>query len=165
MRVKITSPLFIAFVITMLSQGCNNATHEHEFFTAEEYSGSFITYIDSLYCVNDTVLLNSILDTTVIEKGGVLATKDTITNYPNPFSAAIKLPFSIEMDSELVTIFITNENKSFAPIWFNGKLKAGDYLLFWPLNDSAFNTLETGNYILDIRTGEKQERKKITLFK
>jgi hypothetical protein len=173
--------LLIVIVAAIMLQGCNNKTiirdefplipglvphtDQHYYSSAKTYPCSFIHYLDSLYCSNDTVSLKSILDTVVIINNNLMNTDSSTNNYPNPFSTPPGLKFSVGKDSDLVTIFVTNEKKSFVSIYLNAKLPEGIYWLIWNDNDTCQKFLETGTYIVDVVAGEQKIQQKMTLLR
>jgi hypothetical protein len=158
------------------------------------YPCSLLKHIDSLYFVKDTVTLNTVLDTAVIINYGISVVDTTrrynpnqflrplsenaiveldsakgryvaADNYPNPFSLPPGFPFSVERDSDLVTIFITNENRSFTNICLNAKFSIGHYFLnMWDL-DTCQTSLLNGYHIVDIRIGEKRQWRQFVLLR
>lgn len=74
-------------------------------------------------------------------------------NYPNPFSDRTKFSFYIPEDENVIITLSDNSGKKIGEI-FNGKLPAGDHIIYFEPNNSNFKNLLPGAYYYKIQAGK-----------
>lgn len=74
-------------------------------------------------------------------------------NYPNPFSDRTKFSFYIPEDENVIITLSDNSGKKIGEI-FNGKLPAGDHIIYFEPNNSNIKNLLPGAYYYKIQAGK-----------
>jgi hypothetical protein len=84
--------------------------------------------------------------------------------YPNPFNAAVTIPFSLAKE-EKVRVWVVNGAGQVVRVLWDQQAGAGRHELRWDGRDSAGRPVASGLYLVQLQTADRAQRQKITLLK
>lgn len=84
--------------------------------------------------------------------------------YPNPFNPALTISFSLEHEQD-VCVSVYDLRGRRVRVLEQGRMGAGSHELRWDGTDAAGRQAASGNYLVELRTGERRELRSAVLVK